>query len=399
MSASGITELDQGAIAQVFVTDNAMLNRLCARWATQDHLALDTEFIRTSTFYPKAGLVQVSDGDANYLLDPLAIDDWKAFRALMTQPDLTKIFHSCGEDLLVFHAFLGVIPEPLFDTQVAAAYLGKGLSLSYQNLVREMIGVDLPKGETRSDWLQRPLTTEQLLYAALDVVYLPEIWRRQREELLREDKMSWFEEDCERLIRLFDDEVAHDFADAYLDIKGAWQLGRRSLAALQRLAEWRELRARRRDRPRNWIVKDLQLLAIARAMPRDRQQLQTVPDLGPNFLKYEGDAVLKLIADARALPDDALPAPLPRPLVGEQKDRLKEAQRFVQEKADTLGLSSDLLARKRVLLGLYHAILELGPEDHGRSLEERLLPGMPEELKGWRRELLMDDLLRILFHD
>src|SRR5690606_15510948 len=144
----------------------------------------------------------------NVLIDPLGIRDWSAFRALLVDPRIVKVLHSCSEDLLVFQAFLGVIPAPLFDTQIAASYLGHGLSLSYQNLVKEKVGIDLPKGETRSDWLQRPLTEEQLHYAALDVAYLPEIHRLQTAQLVREGKLDWFEEDCERLLHVYDDEVS-----------------------------------------------------------------------------------------------------------------------------------------------------------------------------------------------
>src|SRR5690606_19153785 len=109
-----------------------------------------TEFIRTSTFYPKAALFQVRDAKDTVLIDPLGIQDWSTFRDLLLDPRITKILHSCSEDLLVFQAFLGVIPAPLYDTQIAAAYLGQGLSLSYQNLVKDKIGIELPKGETRS---------------------------------------------------------------------------------------------------------------------------------------------------------------------------------------------------------------------------------------------------------
>src|SRR5690606_13689065 len=134
-------------------------------------------------FYPKVALIQVADASSITLIDPLTIHDWEPFRALMTNEHIAKIFHSCSEDLLVFFSFLGILPGPIFDTQIATALLNEGVGLSYQNLVKLRFDVDLPKGETRSDWLQRPLTQEQLDYAALDVAYLYETWQAQRQAL------------------------------------------------------------------------------------------------------------------------------------------------------------------------------------------------------------------------
>ena len=156
----------------IWVDDKATLDSLCASWMQQARIAIDTEFMRSSTYYPHAGLIQVGDGKGCYLIDPLAIDDLSSLAVLMTHPATVKVIHSCSEDLEVFRFLLGVVPSPLMDTQIAAAYANMGFSLGYAALINDQLGIALDKGETRSDWMQRPLSQSQLHYAALDVAYL-----------------------------------------------------------------------------------------------------------------------------------------------------------------------------------------------------------------------------------
>ena len=367
------------------IEDNESLNALCLSWADNAFLAMDTEFIRTSTFYPKMGLIQICDGQANYLIDPLVIDDWDLFKGLMIKPELLKIFHSCSEDLLVFIAFLGIIPQPIFDTQISTAFLNEGFALSYQNLVKGRKGIEIPKGETRSDWLQRPLTPEQFKYAALDVAYLPEIYAWQAQRLADTGKLSWLEEDCLRLVQLYKTEMTGDFESYYLSMKGAWQLNSRQLGALQKLASWREQRARKRDKPRSWIIKDKELIAIAKALPEDIKLLALIPGIATNFIHYEGSEVLQIIQDAKVMPEASLPERLAAPLTTGQKNKLKKAQLLVEEKAQTLALPAEILARRRCLLALFTNVLE----SKGGEVV------IPEELRGWRKDYLVAPLLEI----
>ena len=138
-------------------------------------IALDTEFARFNTYYPIVGLIQIATRDDCFLIDPVALSDLEPLAPLLQNPGILKVFHACSEDLEVFQHALGVIPAPLFDTQIAAAVLGVGFSMSYQALVEHWLGVSLPKDQTRSDWLARPLTAQQLHYAALDVIHLLEV--------------------------------------------------------------------------------------------------------------------------------------------------------------------------------------------------------------------------------
>jgi len=371
------------------VNDDAQLRACCERWQKVSAIALDTEFMRVSTFYPQTALFQVAEGDSIWLIDPLPITDWTPLREVLTSPDVIKVLHSCSEDLLVFQTCTGVLPAPLFDTQIAAAYLSEGSSISYQNLVRLHTEIELPKGETRSDWLQRPLSDEQQRYAALDVAYLLPLWEQQSSRLREQGRLAWLEEDCARMLAMYTSEISGDFAEYYQNFKAGWQLAPQQLAVLQKLAEWRELRARKRDRPRNWILKDTSLFGIALAMPQTRGELALISEISDNFVRHEGDQVLALVAQARAMPQAESPVPIPKPLSQGQKNRIKRAQEYVEQKALELTLQTDVLARKRLITALLyaHKAVEGKPE-------ATLVP--PAEFNGWRGPVLLEALNGIM---
>ncbi len=374
-----------GNTTHQMITGDAALNALCVRWHHSDYLALDTEFIRTTTFFPNVGLIQLNDGgDTSYLVDPLTITDWSAFRALMLDSGVMKIFHSCSEDLQVFMVALDLVPAPIFDTQIAAAFLSQGFGISYQNLVSLMHGIDLPKGETRSDWLQRPLSETQMQYASLDVAYLPAIYLEQSRQLAVKQRLGWMEEECETLLNQYRTEMAGDFSNFYLNIKGAWQLNRKQLAILKRLAAWREQRARKRDKPRNWIIKDKSLIEIARNCPDNMEALARTDELGKNFLRYEGKEILSLVVAATEMPESDWPEMLPRPLDGRAKSRLKKGQQYVENQAGVLDLPVEVLARKRWLISVLQ-------ETSGNAEN-----ALPPELLGWRKPYLLPGLLEAM---
>ena len=173
------------------IKDNDTLNNYCKSWLQCRLLAVDTEFMRVDTYFPIASVIQINDGKANYLIDPLEISDWSHFTEVMISPDIIKALHACSEDLDVFNNLLGVLPVKLFDTQIAAALLGLGASVGYGNLVNECLDVILPKGETRSNWLARPLSEAQVNYAALDVDYLYEL-AMLLEKQLNDKKIEYY---------------------------------------------------------------------------------------------------------------------------------------------------------------------------------------------------------------
>jgi len=377
----------------VLVVADDELHALCHQWQHSAFLAMDTEFIRTSTFFPHVGLIQVNAGDGNYLIDPLTISDWAPFCALLVNPAIVKIFHSCSEDLQVFMAAMQLVPSPVFDTQIAAAILNEGFGNSYQALVMHYLNLDLPKEETRSDWLQRPLRDKQCHYAALDVACLPAIYQIQRDALEEQGRMEWLQEECALQIFQYHNELSEDFSRYYLNMRGAWQLDREQLNVLQKLAQWRELRARKRDKPRNWIIKDKQLIDIAKLCPVQLIQLQEIDDLGNSFLRHEGEELISLVSRAIEMPEDALPELLPKPLDGKAKSQLKRGQQFAEKKADELALPVEMLIRKRWLISLLQNARALESATDISAIEDAILP---EELKGWRRELLLPGLVEAM---
>lgn len=371
------------------VEDDQSLSDLCIAWQDSKYLAMDTEFIRTSTFYPRVGLIQINAGAGNYLIDPLNINDWEAFKELMTRESITKIFHSCSEDIQVFMVKLGIIPSPVFDTQIGSAFLNEGFGNSYHTLVMDCFDLDLPKGETRSDWLQRPLQEKQCHYAAQDVAYLPTIYMQQRKLLEEKGRYHWFLEECEALLNAYRMEMEADFSQYYLNIRGAWQLSSAQLHLLSQLAQWREMRARTRDKPRNWIIKDKSLIEIARLAPDSLEELKSVDELGQSFVHHEGEEILALVASTQQAPDEHHPDPLPQPLDGKAKGKLKKAQQFAENKAIELDLPVEMLVRKRWLTTLLQD-LQIAEKDKIVSPEEILLP---QEFTGWRNALLFPGLI------
>jgi ribonuclease D len=376
------------------VTDNQTFQQLCQQWKSASFLAIDTEFIRTSTFYPHVGLIQINDGADNTLVDPLTINDWELFCDLLQDKDIVKIMHSCSEDLQVFMASMQVLPEPVFDTQIAAGLLNEGFGCSYQTLVKNILDIDLPKGETRSDWLQRPLSENQCHYAALDVACLPTIYQHQKSALKESGRLGWLEEECALLITQYSEELKGDYSDYYLSFKGAWQLKSEELAVLQLLAQWRELRARKRDKPRNWIVKDKQLLEIAKLRPSSLEDLKHIDDLGRHFLHHEGDEVLGVVKQALEISADLLPISLPKPLEGNEKQQLKNGQQFAEQKALELGLPTEMLIRKRWLISLLQNMRNLSKEDLEQNTDT--VEFLPVELAGWRKPLLIPELMEAM---
>ncbi|HCN44580.1 MAG TPA: ribonuclease D, partial [Pseudomonas sp.] len=236
-----------------WITDDSALVEHCRQWRQLPFVAVDTEFMRVDTFYPKAGLIQVGDGQRAFLIDPLLINDWQPLAGLLEDQAVTKVLHACSEDLEVLARLTDSLPAPLFDTQLAAGYLNLGFSMGYSRLVQEVLGIELPKGETRSDWLQRPLSETQVSYAAEDAVHLAELYERLRPQL-SDDKNAWVLEDGAELVLQLRREI--DPYELYRDAKLAWKLSRAQLAVLRELCAWRELEARERDVPRNRILRE-----------------------------------------------------------------------------------------------------------------------------------------------
>ena len=342
--------------------------------ALGDTVGVDTEFIRVRTFHPVPALYQLAGQSGVGLVDAAAPATFTALKALLRDPERTKIMHACSEDLEVMAHHLGVRPQGLVDTQVAHAFLTPDYSASYAALAEHYLGVALSKQETRSNWLARPLSAAQLAYARLDVVHLPAIWRAQRAALLAAGRLAWMEEDMARLLA-----AAEQTPDAaYRNLKGVWRFRGQALAVLRSLASWREGEARRRDLPRAWTVRDDALLALARRDQLTREDIAAV--LPPKPARRYAPALLA--AHQRGLDDPAPPPNEPRPLGQQANIAVKRLRQAVVGVAEQLGMAPALLASRR---DLETAVRHY--RDH-RELTTRI--------GGWRRDLLGDALRDIL---
>ena len=360
----------------IWVADPTLLRSHLANAAPR--IALDTEFIRERTYWPQLALVQVAllGDDAQpsriLLLDMLAKGMPEALAPVLADPSILKVMHSAGEDLIAFRHACGVVPEPLFDTQVAAALCGVGAGIGYQRLVQEQLGIAVDKGETRSDWMRRPLSPGQLAYAADDVRHLFALHETLATQLQALGREAWCAEDCARLVVGARDDVGDRWP--HLALRSAQFLDHAGQLRLLRLLRWREAQARRSDLPRNWLLDNELATTLAREAPADRDALQRLLDAHPKAPRKFADALLAALDTP--LPDEG-DAPPPR---SDDRDRkaLKRLQDAVSTRSAELGLPDGVLASRRWLEVLLHG------ED------------WPGALSGWRRRQLEATLAPLL---
>lgn len=343
-----------------------------------DWVGLDTEFIRERTFWPQLALVQIAiGGDASrqeiLLVDPLRPGMTDALRPLLTAPGTVKVMHSASEDIVAFQHACGVAPTPLFDTQIAAALGGVGGGMGYQKLVQEIAGVALDKGETRSDWLRRPLSPAQLEYAAADVRHLGLLYATLRDKLATLGREDWLRSDCERLIASASDEQGERWP--HLSMRSAQFLDADEQRILLRLLRWRDVVARSSDRPRNWVLDNEMATALARKPPEDFAALQTWLERTPKSPRKLAEALWQALSTPLA---DEAAMPAVRTSGNEDKTALKRLQDAVAQRSRELDLPDGLLASRRWLEVL---------------LEQKQWPAA---LQGWRREQLEPVLAPLL---
>lgn len=338
-----------------------------------DAVALDTEFIREKTYYPQIALVQLEARGEILLIDPLATGEAQALQRVLRGPAL-KIMHSPSEDLQVFKRAYGTLPRPMFDTQVAAAMAGYGSGLGYQALIEKLLGIRLEKGETRSDWLRRPLSESQLHYAADDVLHLRAAWRILDAKLRELGRLEWLMEDGER--QLAAAERDEPDPNPHLAVRSAARLKPEQQARLRRLLNWREEQARRSDKPRSWVVDNELIVDLASRSFAKRSDYDAFLDSRPNAPRRTRDELWQSVSAPLDETDTNLPLakePDPR-----WREPLKRMQDAVAAVAAQLALPEGLLAARR------HLEAFLAAREWPRALE------------GWRRPLLEPALRPLL---
>ncbi|EKO3706898.1 ribonuclease D [Vibrio metschnikovii] len=360
------------------------LQRVCALARQADVVMLDTEFVRTRTFFPQLGLIQLFDGETLSLIDPLAMEDMTPFIELLQDVSVLKVLHACGEDLEVFHNSLGCVPFPMVDTQLMAAFIGYGLSTGFAALANDLLNVELDKSESRTDWLARPLSEKQLEYAAADVFYLLPMY----EQLL--DKVTqagWWDAvlqesqlQVEKRTRVFDAQFA------YLEIKGAWQLKPKELAILKPLATWRYQQAVKRDLALNFVIREHDLLTIARLALSSPKRMEE-EGIDPHVIRRHSDAIATIVKQAKQTPVENYPAAIV-PLMDYPgyKQLFKKLKDEVKVVSQTSGLASEFLASKKQLNQLVSWVWN----------QQREPEHLPDLMQNWRLPLLGERLNKLI---
>jgi len=358
--------------ADALIGDEAALCALVDAWPPGAGIALDTEFVRERTYYPRLCLVQVAAADRLALIDPLAIADARALVAPLIDPTRPKLLHAARQDVEALLPLTGTPLAPVFDTQLAAALLGFASQVGYAELVRQLLGVELAKGHARTDWARRPLSPEQLAYAADDVRYLPALAALLDERLAAAGRRGWMDEESAALTDMSLYRV--EPAEAWRRLKGLERLQPAAQRAIRALARWREERAMERDLPRGWVLPDAALYDIAQARPRARGDLSRLASVPRATVDRAGGEILKAISDEPDVPDD--PIVDDEPHAGpEQLRRLKALQQHLLAIAGELEIQPEVLATRRDLTALLRG--------------ERELP----VLSGWRRTIIGEPLL------
>ena len=358
------------------ITDNTLLLEICNLAQQQSAVALDTEFMRVSTYFPKLGLIQLYDSERVSLIDPLAITDFSPFVALLSNPKVLKILHSCSEDLLVFLQKFDQLPRPMIDTQIMARFLGLGTSAGLAKLAQQYLNVEIDKGATRTNWIKRPLSDIQLQYAAGDVWYLLPLYHILEKELAKTPWEQAVRDDCELALSKTHKLQERDSEKAYLDIPNAWKLNPLELSRLRILAQWRQNVGIERDLALSYIVKSDNLWKVAKNNPRNTSEMLEM-GLTENEVRVRGKKILQLLAQARRMSSNDYPEPIER--ISEDP-RYKKTIRLLQEKVNSLtpeGLTSEIVASKRTLEELIKWVWK-----YDCSQDKR-----PELLIGWRKPI------------
>lgn len=343
---------------------------------------LDTEFIKVDTLWPKLGVFQINVAEQVFLLDGTSLDlsaFWeKLFKAQQ------NIFHACSEDIdLIYHYAQQKTLNNVFDTQVGLSFLGHGLQVSYQNALKQILDIDIDKDQTRSDWLARPLSPEQLSYAANDVLYLMDLSKTIQHQLAQKNVLDFTLEDCRHLTYEIGQETPLELL--YLDM-GNYRHSRRQLMQLQQLAVWREKMVKALNYPRSFILKSSTMIDLVEKNPRNHFQLCNIKDIRQNIVRDYGKTILDLL---NCLPEQAeWPLRLVRPIRNSSKEMSENVDQVIQAVVQETDIPKEVLIRKKWMHALYqHVVFHNDEQD------------LPNYLLGWRYELLTQPLIKVLHAD
>lgn len=359
----------------VHVTHDSQLPDALELLSQGTYLALDTEFLRESTYYAKLCLVQVGNEHACVVVDVLALSSLAPLLEFILDRRRIKIFHAARQDLEVLtqaQVLNPQVPTPLFDTQIAAGLLGLPAQIGYSDLLARRLNVHLDKGQARTDWSRRPLSSEQLNYAADDVRYLGPLYQQLKTALQERGRYHWLEEEVAELENPALYRVQP--GEAWQRLRGTAQLQPEQRAVLKQLAAWRETRAIQADKPRGWILSDEALRNISEQLPVTLDELSRTRDLPAGVLHKQGEALLELITQARQSAAGEAAAFEFRP-TSQQQSQVSKLMKLVRNTAERIEVSPELLATRRDIEQLVYF-----------NKQNALM-------KGWRKEVIGNVLI------
>jgi len=352
----------------LYVDSTDKLQQLCLSIKDAPILILDTEFVREKTYRAKLCLLQIATDDIVACVDPVAISDISPLMNIINEQSKLKVLHAARQDYEIFYDLTGQLPQPLFDTQLAASLLGYGEQVGYASLVSKVLGIQLDKAHTRTDWSKRPLSEAQIKYASDDVVYLRQLYPLLTQQLKEKGREDWLNEEfdslCQKELYLTKPD------EAWQRVKGINRLRPRQLAAAKNLSHWREKMAIKKDLPRRWIISDDILLAIAQLLPKNKSQLESIANIKKAFIDKSGDTVLNCVKKALELDNASLPSV-------KKPERLTAEQEIV---ADLLLIQLKIIANNQNI-----SVSNIA----NRKMLEKLIKGEKDIalLKGWRYQL------------
>ncbi|MDR3637456.1 MAG: HRDC domain-containing protein [Isosphaeraceae bacterium] len=370
-------------LAEPLIATPAGLDELVAHLRSSGRFAFDTEFVSEETFEPQLCLIQIATRDRLAVVDPIAVRELRPFWDVVNDPAVEVVMHAAGEDLRICRFQTGTVPARVFDVQIAAGLVGFGYPLSLGNLVYQCLRTTVAGGETRTDWRRRPLSTPQLRYALDDVRYLLPVADDIRDRLAGLGRSEWAEDEFVRFVSAIQNRTDEE---RWRRLPGLHQLSRRGLEVARRLSEWRFEEARRSNRPIRQLLRDDLLVAIAKRQPLNRRDLELLREFNRPHLLSKGPDILRVIAEAQAVPAEALPEHADKPDDGPGLSMV-------------VNLLSAALARccaqNKVAVGLVGAVADL------KDLVRWHTEGRPESrrptlARGWRDIVCGEPLLDVL---
>lgn len=365
-----------------FIQTQSALQHVLDLMRQSSTYGLDTEFIKVDTLWPKLGLFQVNVAGQVFLLDGTTLDLSVFWTHVFNAQQ--NIFHACSEDVdLIYHYAQKNSLNNVFDTQVGLSFLGHGLQVSYQNALKQILNVDIDKDQTRSDWLARPLSAQQLEYAANDVIYLTQLADKIKQDLQDKNLYHCVLEDCQNLTQEIGIETPLN--QLYLDV-GSYRHSRRQLMQLQQLCVWREQMVKALNQPRSFILKPSTMLYLIEKNPKNSFQLSQAKDIRQNIVREHGKTILDLL---KFLPENSeWPLRIAHPIRQASKEIGDTVDHFVEQLGQDIAVPKDVLLRKKWLRALYqHVVFRRDEQD------------LPNYLLGWRYDILTVPLIKILRQD